>query len=144
MKPYLQKHVKGSYSDNWATPKNIYNDFMKHGFIDPCPLNSLVDNLDTDFGPVNLFINPPYSDIPTWVDFAINHHKKYPYNIVVLLVPARTDTKWFHKLLSYGCNITFIKGRLKFNDCKTSAPFPSIFIEIDVITKEGHSYDPNF
>lgn len=117
------------HSDHWKTPKDLYHLFIDQGFVDPCPLYCETDNLNKDFGEVNLFINPPYSDIRSWVKFAIKHHQKYKTKIV-LLVPARTDTKWFHELLDYGIYITFIKGRLKFGDEKNSAPFPSLLIEI--------------
>lgn len=116
-----------SKSDNWATPKHIYDSYMDRGYIDPCPLNSKKDNLGVDFGQVNMFINPPYSDIKNWAEFAIRHHSKYGKEIV-MLVPSRTDTKWFHRLLDYGVNLKFIKGRLKFGDSKNSAPFPSVYI----------------
>ena len=47
---------------------------------------------------------------------------------VVMLLPARTDTKWFHEyILPYG-QIRFIRGRLKFGDSKNSAPFPSMIV----------------
>lgn len=116
-------------SDNWATPKEIYNRFMDAGYVDPCPLNSEFDNLGVDFGEVNMFINPPYSDIKSWVDFAIRHHERYKKEIV-FLVPSRTDTKWFHKLLEYGIEIEFIKGRLRFSESGEDAPFASIYIKI--------------
>jgi site-specific DNA-methyltransferase (adenine-specific) len=47
----------------------------------------------------------------------------------VMLLPARTDTRWFHDYI-YGkaTEIRFIKGRLKFNDCGVSAPFPSMVV----------------
>ena len=114
-------------TDDWKTPKFIYDDFINRGFIDPCPFQSIENNLNKDFGNVKLFINPPYSDIISWINFAIFHHQKYK-NRITLLVPARTDTKWFHKALEYGFKVTFIKGRLKFNDGPNSAPFPSIYL----------------
>lgn len=52
---------------------------------------------------------------------------------MVLLLPARTDTKWFHDYIYKKHEIRFIKGRLKFNDCNSNAPFPSML----VIMKEG-------
>ncbi len=45
-----------------------------------------------------------------------------------MLVASRTDTKWFHKLMEYAKEIRFIKGRLKFDNYKNSAPFPSAII----------------
>lgn len=116
-------------SDHWSTPKNIYDRFMSLGFVDPCPLHSQKDNLKEDFGCIDLFINPPYSDITSWVDYAIKHVDINQAS-VVLLIPSRTDTKYFHKLLDHGVDIQFIKGRLKFGNSKNSAPFPSILIRI--------------
>ena len=115
-------------SDHWSTPKDLYNLFVdKLGYYDPNPLyaNSF------DFKPrdMNMFINPPYSDIKTWVDYAINNHYMF-HRRMLLLVPSRTDTIWFHKLLDYGCIFYFFKGRLKFGDGKGSAPFPSVLVEL--------------
>ncbi len=113
-------------SDHWATPKIIYERFMNEGFFDPCPLKSQEDNLLKDFEVEKMFINPPYSDVISWVRFAIRHlnHKTKK---IVFLVPARTDTKWFHLALENGGKVEFIKGRLRFND-SNPAPFPSIYI----------------
>ncbi len=48
---------------------------------------------------------------------------------VVFLIPARTDTKWFHAyVLPYASEIRFIKGRLRFGDAQNSAPFPSMIV----------------
>ena len=128
MKTYLQKHNKIKYSDNWSTPDEIYTKYVNDlNYYDPCPLFGN----DFDFKPINqeLFINPPYSDIKTWVLYALTNYAIYNKH-VVLLVPSRTDTKWFHDLLWYGVDLEFIKGRLKFNDLKGSAPFPSVLIHI--------------
>ena len=74
------------------------------------------------------FVNPPYSKIKNFVDKAIKEHKKDKE--VVLLIPARTDTKYFKKLVDYGVDITFVTGRLHFND-SNSAPFPSCYIRLN-------------
>lgn len=116
-------------SDHWETPKHIYEKFMNKNYFDPCPLHSNFDGLEIEWNG-KLFINPPYSNIIKWVDKAIL--EKNNYEEVVFLVPARTDTKWFHKLLRHfpdNAKITFIEGRLKFSE-KGSAPFPSLFITI--------------
>jgi site-specific DNA-methyltransferase (adenine-specific) len=49
-------------------------------------------------------------------------------NLVVMLLPARTDTKWFHDYIYHKAEIRFIRGRLKFGDSKNSAPFPSMVV----------------
>ena len=130
MKSYLQKHDHIKYTDNWSTPKEIYNYYIYElGYYDPCPLNA--EEL-TDLNSLNendMFINPPYSDINSWVDYAIYNHRRYNKHIV-LLIPSRTDTKYFHKLLEYGVQLEFIKGRLKFGNNKNGAPFPSVLVHL--------------
>lgn len=55
-------------------------------------------------------------------------HKKIN-TIVVMLIPARTDTRYFHEFIYHKAReIRFIKGRLKFGDQKNSAPFPSMVV----------------
>jgi len=135
MSSYLQKHNKIMYSDNWYTPKTIYEKFMIEGYHDPCPLFGedviLRDSLFGEMTNINkkMFINPPYSNLGEWVDWTLKNYVKYNKN-VTLLVPARTDSKWFHKLLNHDCDLEFIKGRLKFGGSKTSAPFPSILVHL--------------
>ena len=58
---------------------------------------------------------------------AYTDQKKYN-NAIVMLLPARTDTKWFHEYIYGKAEIRFIKGRLKFGDSKNSAPFPSMVV----------------
>ena len=129
--------LKGCFlhnTDNWQTPKEIYNYFIEKGYIDPCPYMSKVDNLKNDMGGVNLFINPPYSDIKSWVDYALEHIKNHKENHVVFLIPSRTDTRYFQKMLNseIDMGIYFFKGRLHFNESKQSAPFPSCLIKINI------------
>jgi site-specific DNA-methyltransferase (adenine-specific) len=121
-------------SDDWSTPKHIYDDFINREYVDPCPLHCETNNLEKDFGNVKMFINPPYSGIKYWVEFAIRHHKLYGKEIV-FLVPSRTDTKWFHTLLEYGVKLNFLKGRLNFSGLDR-APFPSVFITLEEIKHE--------
>ena len=47
---------------------------------------------------------------------------------VVMLLPARTDTKWFHEYIYHNSEIRFVKGRLKFGEAKNAAPFPSMVV----------------
>ncbi len=53
-----------------------------------------------------------------------------------MLLPARTDTKWFHKYVLNKAEIRFIKGRLKFGDGSNSAPFPSMVVIYQTQRKE--------
>ena len=61
-----------------------------------------------------------------WVEKAYTESLKG--KTVVMLLPARTDTKWFHKFVLNKAEIRFIKGRLKFGDGNNSAPFPSMVV----------------
>ena len=131
VKTYLQKHDRVKYSDHWSTPKEIYDYYIKYlEYYDPCPLK---DN-DFDFRLIkqNIFLNPPYSDISRWIDWAI-YNWSMTNKHVVILIPSRTDTKYFHKLLECGCDLEFIKGRLKFGEQKGSAPFPSVLVHLNVM-----------
>lgn len=134
MKSYLQKHDKIKYSDHWSTPKEIYDLYVNQlGYYDPCPLGSKDFNFINI--PHNIFLNPPYSEISKWIEWAIQNHFHYinnGYNFkTVILMPSRTDTKYFHKLLEYGVDLEFIKGRLKFGNSKYGAPFPSVLVYLN-------------
>ena len=48
--------------------------------------------------------------------------------LIVMLLPARTDTRWFHEFIYKKAKIRFVRGRLKFGDGKNSAPFPSMVV----------------
>ena len=83
------------------------------------------DGLSISWGARN-FCNPPYSDIARWVTKA--HREALSGKLVVLLIPSRTDTRWWHDFIMLADEIRFIKGRLKFDDHKNSAPFPSAVV----------------
>jgi len=71
-------------------------------------------------------MNPPYGRvIGDWMRKAYEESQRGA--LVVCLVPARTDTAWWHDYAAKG-DVTFIRGRLKFGDGKNSAPFPSALV----------------
>lgn len=133
----MNKIVFSKKSDKWNTPIDFYNKLNNlYSFdLDPCSDNN---NLKTknfytekENGLIqkwkgNVFCNPPYSNIKQWVKKC--SEEKYNCNIIVLLIPARTDTKYFHEYIYNQCDIEFIKGRLKFGNSKNSAPFPSMLV----------------
>ena len=82
------------------------------------------------WGGQTVFCNPPYGRaIKDWVKKCSEESLK-PNTTVVMLIPARTDTSYFHDYIYQKPNveIRFIRGRLKFGDGKNSAPFPSMVV----------------
>ena len=113
---------------NWKTPKAVYQTLdAEFGFdFDPCPTNPKFDGLSIDWGGVN-FVNPPYGrQIFKWIEKGYEEYQKG--KTVVFLIPSRTDTKWWHDFIMKANEIRFIRGRLKFDDGKSPAPFPSAIV----------------
>lgn len=74
-----------------------------------------------------VWCKPPYGrEIGKWVEKA--YKESLEGATVVMLLPARTDTKWFHDFIYGKAEIRFVRGRLKFGDSKNSAPFPSMVV----------------
>lgn len=74
----------------------------------------------------SVWCNPPYGiHIGKWVEKGFNEAQHGA--VVVMLLPANTDTLWFHRWCTKG-EIRFIKGRLKFGSMGTAAPFPSMVV----------------
>lgn len=118
-----------SASEEWATPTDVYAalDSEFHFDFDPCPLGGDKDGTSTLFTPwrgKRVFCNPPYGPgIRPFLERGLEAE------LAVFLIPARTDTKWFHEVVMPNAQeIRFIKGRLKFGGSKNSAPFPSMVI----------------
>ncbi len=120
----LKVHFSSQRLD-WQTPKAVYQvlDAEFNFDFDPCPVNPTSDGLTTDWGQCN-FVNPPYGrEIQEWISKGFVEWQRG--KTVVFLIPSRTDTMWWHKWIMKADEIRFIKGRLKFDDYKNSAPFPS-------------------
>lgn len=120
-----------SKSDDWSTPIDFYtklNNEFNFNF-DPCPLKSSINGLNISWNG-NVFINPPYSNIEQFIKKGFYEFATGRSKTLVYLIPARTDTKWFHTYIYMNplVEIRFIKGRLKFGNSKNSAPFPSMLI----------------
>lgn len=131
-----------SKTDLWATPQWLFNKLnKKYNFtLDPCATDKNrkcdkyftleQDGLLQEWGNDTVYINPPYGrETVKWVKKAFETHKVHN-NTIVMLLPARTDVKWFHDYIynQENVHIDFLKGRLKFGDSKNSAPFPSMII----------------
>lgn len=72
-------------------------------------------------------MNPPYGrNIKKWVKKA--YESGINGAVVVCLLPARTDTSWWHDYVVKASKIEFLRGRLKFGNAKNNAPFPSAIV----------------
>jgi hypothetical protein len=113
-----------SASVHWATPEGLYQDLNKEFNFndDPCPLHG-EGGLDRRWGS-RTFCNPPYGrSIAKWTLKALKENERG--SLVVLLVPSRTDTRWWHEHIMLATEIRFLRGRLTFGDATNTAPFPS-------------------
>jgi site-specific DNA-methyltransferase (adenine-specific) len=127
-----------SKTDQWATPQDFYDKLNEefHFTLDVCadPDNAKCeqfytkeqDGLSQPWTGV-CWCNPPYGrEIGSWVRKAF--FASVSGATVVMLLPARTDTRWFHEYIYRKAEIRFIKGRLKFGSSQNAAPFPSMVV----------------
>jgi len=120
--------VFSSATVEWGTPGGVYQALNREFRfdLDPCPLGGTEDGLATLFMSWEgrrIFCNPPYDQIGKWLA------RWRESEVSVYLIPARTDTRWFHDIiLPHASEIRFIRGRLKFGGAKNSAPFPSMIV----------------
>ncbi len=123
---------------DWETPQRLF-DQLNTEFqftLDVCATRENTkcrrffspeqDGLSQPWGGEICWCNPPYGrEVGKWVGKALNE-SIWNGATVVMLLPARTDTAWFHKYIYGKAEVRFLKGRLKFGGAKNSAPFPSM------------------
>lgn len=119
-----------SLTDEWRTPQSLF-DKLDNEFnfdSDPCPMKGkpLKKGISGGLWIDKVFVNPPYSSIKLWVRLCYEYSQEG--HLVVMLIPSRTDTRWWHDYIMKADEIRFIKGRLKFSGYKNSAPFPSAIV----------------
>ena len=131
------RHRLGSGTDEWSTPAPLF-DMLDREFafdLDPCSDESNFkceqfftradDGLRQDWGRSIVFMNPPYSECFAWVEKAF--FASLGGATVVCLLPARTDSGWWHAFTA-DAEVRFLRGRLRFEGGKSSAPFPSVIV----------------
>lgn len=131
----INKGLKSSNTAEWATPQEVFDILHQefHFTLDPCATNENAkcrmyynkdqDGLSHSWDGYRVFMNPPYGrEINKWMKKAYESK-----GLVVCLVPARTDTKWWHDYAVKG-EVRFVKGRIKFSGNKWNAPFPSAIV----------------
>lgn len=128
-----------SKTDLWSTPQDFFdklnNEF--HFTLDPCATDENAkcstyytiedDGLKQDWSGHIVFCNPPYGrKIGDWVKKCYKESLKG--TTIVMLIPARTDTAYFHDYIYGKAELRFVRGRLKFGEAKQGAPFPSMVV----------------
>lgn len=124
-----------SKTDMWETPQCFF-DALNAEFGFTCDVCALPENAKCEkyFTPDQdgllqewtgvCWCNPPYGrQIGKWVQKAAQSKCT-----VVMLLPARTDTRWYHEWIHNKAEVRFLRGRLKFGGCQNSAPFPSMVV----------------
>lgn len=136
-----------SATPEWATPQDFFDKWnVRYQFtLDVCAdftnakrkrfFSKEDDGLSKSWAYERVWMNPPYGrTIGHWMRKAFEESKS---SLVVCLVPARTDTNWWHEYAMKG-EIIFIRGRLKFGGHQNSAPFPNAVVIL------GKAPDPAF
>lgn len=143
---FYQHAALSSVHHGWHTPPGILKilyDIFGTFDLDPCsptrtgrgaPVRARVRfTLDDDglslrwFGAV--YLNPPYGrDLPRWTAKAREQVAAGNAGPIIALLPARTDTKWWHRDIAGQAHVAFLRGRLKFGRGDQSTPFPSALV----------------
>ena len=126
-------------SDEWATPRSVFSELDREFQFEldvaatdenrKCDryFDRTANGLDQDWATRN-WCNPPYSAIKEWVAKA--RREQIKGNLTVMLIPARTDTAFFHNsiYLKDNVEVRFLRGRVTFQGAKGQAPFPSMVV----------------
>lgn len=134
------KAMYSSNSSEWETPQDLFDRLNSefHFTLDAAAtaenakctrfFDIEIDGLKQFWDGDAVWCNPPYGrDVWKWVKRAFDTHWVND-NTIVMLLPARTDTRWFHRYIYGKAEIRFLRGRLKFSGSKNSAPFPSMIV----------------
>lgn len=147
MNKKTQATLFSSRSVEWETPQDFFDNLNKkwNFTLDPCSTDQnhkcvnyftkSGDGLTKNWGGHSVFMNPPYGrEIADWIKKAYEESRK-PNTLVACLIPARTDTKYWHRYCMNASEIYFIEGRLQFNNIttasKAAAPFPNAVVVFD-------------
>ncbi len=134
-----RKALFSSASAEWSTPQDLFDQLNDEFKFDldaaASPKNAKCDvyytkddnGLSIPWEGRRTWLNPPYGrTIGAWVEKAITETTtEGGARVVVMLVPVRTDTKWFFMATRARPEVRYLAGRLKFGGSKNSAPFPS-------------------
>lgn len=135
----MNKALFSSESTEWATPPELFDKLnARFSFtLDPASTESNAlcqkfytiaqDGLSQSWKGERVFLNPPYGrQIGAWCRKACVESEGGA--LVVGLLPARTDTGWWHEYIQGKAQVVFLRGRIKFGQANNSAPFPSCVV----------------
>lgn len=144
----IDPSLYSSRRDDWATPHWLF-DALNAEFdftLDPAATAENAkcakyftpesDGLIQSWAGERVFLNPPYGrGVAAWMRKAATEHVQ----IAVVLVHARTDTRWWHDwVMPFASELRFVKGRVRFEGAPSSSPFPSVL----VIYRPGFKGEP--
>ena len=141
---YRNGNYEGHGYDLWMTPASILQELEEEfgELFDPCPAewDGKIDGLEIHWPHSKVcFVNPPYSDMVNWVEKC--HDEWVKGATVILLIPPRTCTRYWHDYINDNATIRFIKGRVRFIDGRNPtakpkpAPFPSILAIFEQVSQ---------
>lgn len=129
-------------SNEWETPEELFHQLHKKYWftIDAAATKENAklprfwtksdDALTKSWTGERVFCNPPYgNEQKAFIEKAYTERKKA--ELILLLLPVRTETKVWHDFIFPYARIYFLKGRLKFSNAKSNAPFASCFVVFD-------------
>ncbi|XSE68758.1 DNA N-6-adenine-methyltransferase [Lactiplantibacillus plantarum] len=141
----INKALFTSNKEDWETPQDFYDRLNAKYHFEwdlaasddnakcSCYFTRDDNSLEQDWQGLsgNLFLNPPYGrELKLWVKKAATTGLKDKQNLV-MLIPSRTDTSYWHDYIFNHAEIKFLRGRLKFEVdgiSGDSAPFPSAVV----------------
>lgn len=127
-----------SKKQDWETPPELFAplddefeftvDVCAEAHNTKCPryFSPEIDGLKQDWSGEVCWCNPPYDDAASWIEKA--SRASLLGAVVVMLIPARTDTRYWHDFVMKADEIRLIKGRVRFVGADASAPFPSCIV----------------
>lgn len=127
-----------AYRSDWETPQDLYDrlDAEFHFTLDAAAddsnhkcdtyITKEQDGLSQPWGGI-VWCNPPYGrQISKWVRKAFLESVRGV--TTVMLLPARTDVRWFHEYVMHRAEIRFLRGRVRFGGSAINAPFSSMIV----------------
>jgi site-specific DNA-methyltransferase (adenine-specific) len=151
----FDKNRFASKKQDWETPDSIWlplaEEFPFNLDVAASDKNHLLeqyiteeqDAMKTEWGSHVCWLNPPYGKgypLSAWVKRGYEESKKGA--IVVMLIPSRTNTNWFHEICLKHGEVRFLKGRPKFGGAKHGLPQPLCIVifrpQLQMPTSHNH------